>query len=91
MALIKPILKNFDQPSCYFFQKDKCILSHPGCLFCNLRINKIDGIDKPEQYLSFVTTRNINSRNFYFAFFAFLFSLITLAIKLLELMKTPGT
>lgn len=86
---MKSILRKANQPSCYFFQKDNCILSRKHCLCCNLKVKKIEGIDKPEQYLSFVVTRNTNSRNFYFAFFAFIFSLLTLLIKLYELMISP--
>lgn len=87
MELMRHILKISNKKSCYFFQRNKCILSRNSCIFCNLKIQKINGVDKTEYYLSFVTTRNMNNRNFYFALFAFLFSLITLIIKLVEVMK----
>ena len=86
MGLLKTILKKFDKKTCYFFQDHKCLLSKSNCIACSICIKKINGIDSPKDYLNIVTTKNINSRNFWFAFLAFIMSALTLFIKVYEMM-----
>lgn len=84
MNWILKINSYFDKKTCYFYQSNKCILAKKSCIGCNLCIKRIEGIDSPKDYLSFVTTRNLNNRTFWFSLVALIVSIILLILKVNE-------
>jgi hypothetical protein len=84
MEFLKKQLKRFDKKECFFYQNNKCIVGKSHCINCNLTIKRIDGIDSTKDYLSIITAKNLNNKNFWFSLFAFIFSFITLILKVLE-------
>jgi hypothetical protein len=84
---IRKIKSYFISKDCYFYQEDNCILSKSICPLCSNKIKKIKGIYNPEFYHTYITNRNHNHYTLIIACFALLFSLISLIIDLIKLIK----
>lgn len=89
MELMKPILKKFDNRKCYFYQNYKCALSKSNCILCSTSVKKIEGITENKDYLNFVTTRNSSGRAYTLALISLVLSVVTLLIKLVEIINKP--
>jgi hypothetical protein len=86
MGLLNNQLRRFDKPQCFFYQNNKCNVGKKHCINCSLKVEQIDGMDNVKDYLSFVTARNLNNKNFWFAFMAFVLSFLTLLLNISEVL-----
>lgn len=91
MGLATKLLRKFDKKTCHFFQNKKCVLNKKNCIACHSFIKQIDGITENKDYLTYITSRNTAARAYNIAFISLLLSLITLAIKLFELLTKPSS
>lgn len=85
MDFLTKLIRRFDKKTCFFYQNKKCVLNNKNCIGCSTFIEKIDGITENKDYLTYVTSKKTAGRAYNIAFISLLLSLITLAIKLYEL------
>lgn len=87
MEFLQTILRKFDKKKCVFYQNKKCILHNSNCIACSWYQTRIEGITENRDYLNYVTTKNNANRAYTISVFALVFSLLTLLIKLVEIVK----
>ena len=89
MGLLTKVLRKFDRKTCHFFQNKKCALNKRNCIGCHSFIKQIDGITENKDYLTYITARNTAGRAYNIAFISLILSILTLAIKIFEMLTKP--
>lgn len=87
MGLIEMISLKRYKTTCYFYQNIQCVLNKKICLFCNMRINQIEGVFEVKDYINIVNTRNMNRRALYISILSLFMSFLAIIINYLGYIK----